>query len=74
MNIPDSIYYILTQLIEKDSICIKTIGKITEKDEKKMNDLLNSTYQFFKYFNNNYRPIYHLENYILYLVKHVHEL
>ena len=36
--------------------------------------LLENTHIFFKYYNNNYRPIYHLENYVLYLVKLIHEL
>jgi hypothetical protein len=26
------------------------------------------TFTFLQYYNNNYRPIYHLENYLLYLV------
>ncbi len=73
LNITDCIYYILTKLIEKNAITIKNVEHFTYNQEK-MDDLLNSTYEFFKYFNNNYRPIYHLENYILYLVKYVHEL
>ena len=69
LNIPDCIYYILSKLIENGALCVKSVG-----NEERMNELFNSTYMFFKYFNNNYRPIYHLENYILYLVKHIHEL
>ena len=69
LNIPDCIYYILSKLIENGALCIKSVD-----NEEHMNELFNSTYMFFKYFNNNYRPIYHLENYILYLVKHIHEL
>ena len=33
------------------------------------NNILIQTCNFFKYYNNNYRPIYHLESYILYLIK-----
>jgi len=69
LNIPDCIYYILSKLIENGALCVKSVD-----NEEHMNELFNSTYMFFKYFNNNYRPIYHLENYILYLVKHIHEL
>ena len=32
------------------------------------NKILNKTYRFFQYYNNNYRPIYHLESYLLYLI------
>ena len=31
-------------------------------------------YTFFQYYNNNYRPIYHLESFLLYLVSEIHEL
>ena len=34
---------------------------------------LLKTYEFFKYYNNNYRPIYHLENYALTMAKLVHK-
>tara|TARA_Y100000389_G_scaffold182124_1_gene198457 strand:- start:514 stop:1509 length:996 start_codon:yes stop_codon:yes gene_type:complete len=33
------------------------------------NNILVETCNFFKFYNNNYRPIYHLESYILYLIK-----
>ena len=36
-------------------------------------ETLFNTYEFFKYYNNNYRPIYHLEHYILTLVKIIHK-
>ena len=41
---------------------------------KHMTDILVKTYTFFKYYNNNYRPIYHFENFILYLTMKVHNL
>ena len=64
LNINECIYYILSQLIEKD--------KLTNKNNN-IEDILSNTYIFFKYYNNNYRPIYHLEKYILYLIKQIHE-
>lgn len=64
LDINDCIFYILTQLIEKNKI---------DYHEENIKDLLENTYLFFKYYNNNYRPIYHLENYILYLIKYIHE-
>ena len=47
--------------------------------EKKLNKenidfILSRLYIFFKYYNNNYRPIYHLESIIYYLIKIIHEL
>jgi hypothetical protein len=35
--------------------------------------ILENTYKKLKQYNNNYRPIYHLENFIIYLCKTVHE-
>ena len=44
---------------------------------KKLNDdnisqLLFESYKFFRFYNNNYRPIYHLEKFLYYLIKVVH--
>lgn len=64
LDINDCVFYILSQLIEKNKI---------DYHEENIKDLLDNTYLFFKYYNNNYRPIYHLENYILYLIKYIHE-
>ena len=58
INLPESIWYILSH-------CVKS--KQLTKDELFL--VLIKLYPFFKYFNNNYRPIYHLENFIIYLCK-----
>jgi hypothetical protein len=34
--------------------------------------VLNQTYVFLKYYNNNYRPIYHLESILFYLITKIH--
>ena len=39
---------------------------------KYMSDILIKSYTFLQYYNNNYRPIYHFENFILYLTMKVH--
>jgi hypothetical protein len=57
LNIYECIYYILNKLI-----IIKKLDNIF------INDIFIKTCIFFKYYNNNYRPIYHLESYILYLI------
>tara|TARA_X000000950_G_scaffold289515_2_gene414597 strand:+ start:11004 stop:11951 length:948 start_codon:yes stop_codon:yes gene_type:complete len=63
LNIYSCMKYILYKLLEKDLLSVN-----------QMSDIIFQTQIFFKYFNNNYRPIYHLENYILYLIIKVHEL
>jgi hypothetical protein len=61
LDITDCIWYILTSLI--------TLKKIKTNDISK---ILLKTYNFFKYYNNNYRPIYHLESYLFYLIRILH--
>ena len=60
-DITECTWYIVTDLIKK--------GKI--KSEY-ISDVLIKTYVFFQYYNNNYRPIYHLENYLFYIATIVH--
>jgi|LauGreDrversion4_2_1035121.scaffolds.fasta_scaffold44027_4 hypothetical protein len=61
LDITDCIWYILSKLVEQNKI-----------KKGQLNDILIKTYRFFQYYNNNYRPIYHVENYFLYLAKLVH--
>jgi hypothetical protein len=42
--------------------------------DDKINLILLETYNFFKFYNNNYRPIYHLEKLVLCLCKIIYEL
>jgi hypothetical protein len=63
LDISDCIWYILSKLIEQKKIKNKDLSKILIK-----------TYCFFQYYNNNYRPIYHVENYMFYLSKVIHNL
>ena len=61
LDISDCIWYILSSLVEQNKI-----------KKEQLSNILKRTYCFFQYFNNNYRPIYHLENYLFYLTKLVH--
>ena len=63
LDMSDCIWYILSKLIEERRIKKEYISVILKK-----------TYCFFQYYNNNYRPIYHVENYLLSLAKIIHEL
>ena len=71
----DSLYEILTYDIEMNE-CIWYIiyyfvsdNRLNEND---ISDILIKCYIFFKYFNNNYRPIYHLENIMFYIIKKIY--
>ena len=61
LDISECMWYILSSLVESSNIVGNDID-----------DVLIQTLKFLQYYNNNYRPIYHLENYILYLCKKVH--
>jgi hypothetical protein len=58
LNITHCIWYLVTELITKEKIKRERLGAI-----------LISTFSFLQYFNNNYRPIYHLEKFLLGLVQ-----
>tara|TARA_Y100000589_G_C27134131_1_gene621826 strand:+ start:283 stop:1296 length:1014 start_codon:yes stop_codon:yes gene_type:complete len=61
LNISDCIWYILEKLINKKLI--------TEKNTK---PILLKVYNFFKLFNNNYRPIYHVESLLFFIIKEIY--
>ena len=63
INIFECIWYILFELVKLKKIKKDRINKIIER-----------TYRFFQYYNNNYRPIYHLESFLLYLLSKIHGL
>ena len=62
LNITHCIWYIVTSLINQNKIKKASVSPVLIK-----------TYTFFQYYNNNYRPIYHLENYLLFLTSVTHE-
>jgi hypothetical protein len=63
LDITHCIWFILYTIIKDDKI------KPSHNSE-----LMIKTYQFLHYYNNNYRPIYHLENYLFYIIKIIHVL
>ena len=63
LDVTECICYILENLIRTK--------KLKHDD---INDILLKTYTFLQYYNNNYRPIYHLENFIFYLIMKVHSM
>ena len=63
LNIYDCLYYILDSLIKDDLL-----------SNDHMSEIVIKLHKFLKLYNNNYRPIYHLENFILYLCIKIHGL
>ena len=52
LDLNEVIYIILSKLIERNYLQID-----------KIDNILNEYYNFLKFYNNNYRPIYHLEKF-----------
>ena len=63
LDISDCIWYIIFSLVEQKKI-----------SEEHLSQILIKTYCFFQYYNNNYRPIYHVEHYLLNIAKMVHAI
>ena len=57
LDVTECIWYILCFLIQSDKL-----------RGKKLSEVLNRCYVFLKYYNNNYRPIYHLESILFYIL------
>jgi hypothetical protein len=56
-DVNECAWHLITELKQKGLL----------RDEN-MSDVLMNTYRFLQYYNNNYRPIYHLENFVFMLV------
>ena len=56
----ECVWFIVNKLV--------SLNKIKAAD---MTDILIKMYTFLQYYNNNYRPIYHFENFIVYLTMKV---
>jgi hypothetical protein len=67
LDINDCLWYIITYFIENNN----TTMHLKNKD---ISDILIKTYSFFKFFNNNYRPIFHLESIMYYIINKIHNL
>jgi hypothetical protein len=61
LDITDCVWYIISSLMQQNKI-----------KKENISELLIKTYSFFQYYNNNYRPIYHLENYLFFIVSLIH--
>jgi hypothetical protein len=61
LEVVDCVWYIFIHFINNEKLKKEDISSIIEK-----------TYLFLKYFNNNYRPIYHLESIMFYITSKLH--
>jgi len=61
LDIGECIWYILTNFLK--------MGHISKED---ISRVLVKTHNFLKYYNNNYRPIYHLESFLYYIASIIH--
>ena len=61
LDVAECLWYILTHFVQH--------GQIKSRD---ISHVLQKTYSFLKYYNNNYRPIYHLESIFFYLIIKIH--
>ena len=57
LDVVECLWYILSYFVENDHLKGQDIS-----------DVLTRMYNFLKYFNNNYRPIYHLESIMHYII------
>ena len=76
INFRDVIYDIFIYDIEIGYIIWNLLKKLnTDKKFKSIDDMSYiyiETYSFLQYYNNNYRPIYHLENYLYKIINKIH--
>ena len=63
LDVSDCIWYILSYYIQS--------GRLEQRD---ISDILIKLYSYFKYYNNNYRPIYHLESIFFYMIIKIHKI
>jgi hypothetical protein len=62
LEFTDCLWYILSHFIKKGDLSAKSTHEIIQK-----------THEFLKYYNNNYRPIYHLESILFFIVMRLHK-
>ena len=76
ITLREQLYDILVYNIDINEVGWFVFQHIVANNHIEKDDIavaLLKTYEFFKYYNNNYRPIYHLENYALTMAKLVHK-
>ena len=73
----DTLYDILTYNLDMNECLWYILQYFIENkylSSESASDILIRTYSFLKYYNNNYRPIYHLESIMFYIINKIHKL
>ena len=76
MELRENIYNILILNIDMFDIIYKLLVLLCEKNkinEKTINKVLTHLHKFLFKYNNNYRPIYHIESLLLFICKKIHD-
>ena len=76
MELRENIYNILILNIDMYDIIYKLLVLLCEKNkikENSINKILTHLHKFLFKYNNNYRPIYHIENLVLFICKIIHD-
>jgi len=63
LDVIECVWYILSNIINSYKL-----------DSNDISDIIQNTYTFLKYFNNNYRPIYHLESIMFYMINKIQNI
>ena len=72
----DTIYDIFIYNIDVNECIYKIISHFIETkeiNEENIEEIIFQGYKFFRYYNNNYRPIYHLERFLYYICTKIHD-
>lgn len=75
MDLREQIYELLTyniDIITSIQYIIFNLLADNEIEQSKINDILDHTHISVKYYNNNYRPIYHIESILLYITAKIY--
>jgi hypothetical protein len=65
LDVTECLWYILYYFAEND-ILVDETGEV-------VSEIMNKTDAFLKFYNNNYRPIYHLESMFIYLITKIYK-
>jgi hypothetical protein len=75
MDLREQIYELLTyniDIITSIQYIIFNLLSDNEMEQCKINDILDHVFIAIKYYNNNYRPIYHIESILLYITAKIY--
>lgn len=77
MELRESLYNILTYNLDAAECIWYILSHFINTGELSSNEtstIIDRMFTFLKYYNNNYRPIYHLESILFYIINKVHKL